>query len=123
MASIFKRIALEGTDAFYSGDIAQALVDKVHQHPSNPGFLSLQDLQNYQALERDALCFIHASSFSTTQQVQVCGVGPPSSGLLTLGQILGMLRSDDSNLAPPAVWSERNTLMPSTAWLLSLIHI
>jgi len=117
LASIFKRIALEGTDAFYSGNIAQALVDKVQQHPSNPGFLSLQDLQNYQALERDALCFTHASSFSATQQVQVCGVGPPSSGLLTMGQILGMLRSDDSNLAPPAVWSERNTLMPSTAWL------
>ena len=117
LASIFKHIALEGTDAFYSGNIAQALVDKVQQHPSNPGFLSLQDLQNYQALERDALCFIHASSFSATQQVQVCGVGPPSSGLLTIGQILGMLRSDDSNLAPPAVWSERNTLMPSTAWL------
>ena len=117
LASIFKRIALEGTDAFYSGNIAQALVDKVQQHPSNPGFLSLQDLQTYQALERDALCFTHASTFSTTKQVQVCGVGPPSSGLLTMGQILGMLSTDDSNLAPPAVWSERNTLMPSTAWL------
>ena len=117
LASIFKRIALEGADAFYSGDIAQAMVDKVQQHPSNPGFLSLQDLQTYQALERDALCFIHASSFSATNQVQVCGVGPPSSGLLTLGQILGMLRTDESNLAPPAVWGERNTLMPTTAWL------
>lgn len=117
LASIFKRIALEGAAAFYSGDIAQALVDKVQQHPSNPGFLSLQDLQTYQALERDALCFTHASTFSTTKQVQVCGVGPPSSGLLTMGQILGMLSTDDSNLAPPAVWSERNTLMPSTAWL------
>jgi gamma-glutamyltranspeptidase/glutathione hydrolase len=117
LASIFKRIALEGAAAFYSGDIAQVLVDKVQQHPSNPGFLSLQDLQTYQAQERDALCFTHASTFSTTKQVQVCGVGPPSSGLLTMGQILGMLSTDDSNLAPPAVWSERNTLMPNTAWL------
>jgi len=117
LASIFKRIALEGVDVFYSGDIAQAMVDKVQQHPQNPGLLSLKDLQTYQAMERDALCFKHASTFSTNKQVQVCGVGPPSSGLLSMGQILGMLITDDSNLAPPAVWSERNTVMPTTAWL------
>jgi gamma-glutamyltranspeptidase/glutathione hydrolase len=117
LATIFKRIALEGADALYSGDIAQALVDKVRQHPSNPGFLNLQDLQTYQALERDALCFKHTSSFSANKQVQVCGVGPPSSGLISIGQILGMLSTDDSNLMPPAVWSERNTVVPSTAWL------
>lgn len=117
LATIFKRIALEGADALYSGDIAQALVDKVRQHPSNPGFLSLQDLQTYQALERDALCFKHPSSLSTHKQVQVCGVGPPSSGLISIGQILGMLGTDASNSLPPPVWSERNTVMPTTAWL------
>ena len=117
LATIFKRIALEGADALYSGEIAQALVDKVRQHPSNPGFLSLQDLQTYQALERDALCFTHASSLSTHKQLQVCGVGPPSSGLLSIGQILGMLGTDASNSLPPPVWSERNTVVPTTAWL------
>ena len=117
MAAIFNRIAQDGTDVFYNGEIAQAMVDKVQQHDTNPGFLSLQDLQNYKALERDALCFSHASTFSTTQQVQVCGVGPPSSGLITIGQIMGMLATDASNQLQPPAWTERNTAIPSTAWL------
>ena len=117
MAAIFKRIAQDGADVFYNGEIAQAMVDKVQQHDTNPGFLSLQDLQNYKALERDALCFSHASTFSTTKQVQVCGVGPPSSGLITIGQIMGMLATDASNQLPPSAWTERNTAIPSTAWL------
>jgi gamma-glutamyltranspeptidase/glutathione hydrolase len=117
LAAIFKRIAAEGTKAFYQGDIAQALVDKVQQHADNPGLLSLKDLQNYQALEREALCFSHASTLSTTNRVQVCGVGPPSSGLITMGQILGMLATDSGNQLPPPAWTERNTSIPSTAWL------
>lgn len=117
LAAIFKRIAAEGAEAFYQGAIAHAMVDKVQQHPDNPGLLSLQDLHDYQALERDALCFSHASTFSPTNQVQVCGVGPPSSGLITMGQILGMLATDSSNHLPPPAWSERNTVVPSTAWL------
>jgi gamma-glutamyltranspeptidase/glutathione hydrolase len=117
MAAIFNRIAQDGADVFYNGEIAQTMVDKVQQHDTNPGFLSLQDLQNYKALERDALCFSHASTFSTTKQVQVCGVGPPSSGLITIGQIMGMLATDASNQLPPSAWTERNTAIPSTAWL------
>ena len=117
LAAIFKSIATEGAQAFYQGDIAQAMVDKVQQHPDNPGLLRLEDLQSYQALERDALCFSHASTFSTTNQVQVCGVGPPSSGLITLGQIMGMLGTDSSNQLPPPAWQERNTVMPNSAWL------
>ncbi|NBW54715.1 MAG: gamma-glutamyltransferase family protein [Betaproteobacteria bacterium] len=117
LAHIFKRIAQEGAEVFYSGEIAQAMVDKVQQHPDNPGFLSLEDLSNYQALERDALCFVHASTFSPTNQVQICGVGPPSSGLITIGQIMGMLSTDSLNELPPSAWVERNTLIPSTAWL------
>ena len=117
LAAIFKRIAAEGTKAFYQGDIAQALVDKVQQHPDNPGLLILKDLQSYQALEREALCFSHASTLSTTNRVQVCGVGPPSSGLITMGQMLGMLATDSSNQLPPPPWTERNTVIPSTTWL------
>ncbi len=117
LAGIFKRIAQEGIDAFYSGEIAQAMVDKVQQHPDNPGLLSLQDLQNYDSLVRDALCFSHASTFSSTNQVQVCGVGPPSSGLITMGQIVGMLATDSNNQLPPSAWPERNTVIPPTAWL------
>ena len=44
-------------------------------------------------------------------------MGPPSSGLITIGQIMGMLATDASNQLPPSAWTERNTAIPSTAWL------
>jgi hypothetical protein len=44
LAAVLKRIAAEGSKALHEGDIARAIVDKVRQHPDNPGLLSLQDL-------------------------------------------------------------------------------
>jgi gamma-glutamyltranspeptidase/glutathione hydrolase len=35
---IFKRIAQEGAEVFYSGGVAQAMVDKVQQHPTTLAF-------------------------------------------------------------------------------------
>jgi gamma-glutamyltranspeptidase/glutathione hydrolase len=34
-----------------------------------------------------------------------------------MGQILGMLATDSGNQLPPPAWTERNTVIPSTAWL------
>jgi gamma-glutamyltranspeptidase/glutathione hydrolase len=34
-----------------------------------------------------------------------------------MGQILGMLATDSGNQLPPPAWTERNTAIPSTAWL------
>jgi gamma-glutamyltranspeptidase/glutathione hydrolase len=44
LAALLQRIANEGVSAFYQGEVAQAMVRKVQQHPSNPGRLSLDDL-------------------------------------------------------------------------------
>jgi gamma-glutamyltranspeptidase/glutathione hydrolase len=61
LAAVLQRIAKEGVQAFYSGEVAEALVRKVQQHPSNPGRLALSDLANYQAKERTPVCFDHAA--------------------------------------------------------------
>jgi len=85
LAAVFKRIANEGADALYKGPIAEEIVAKVQQH-ANPGSLSLNDLQRYQAKERAPLC-------TDYKRWQVCGMPPPSSGGIAVAQILGTLQA------------------------------
>jgi gamma-glutamyltranspeptidase/glutathione hydrolase len=62
--------------------------------------LSLEDLANYRIKERPPVCILYRG-------FDVCGMGPPSSGALTVGQILGILESFDlSALGPddPRSW-------------------
>lgn len=82
-AETLEIIAQDGGKAFYSGAIADDVV-KVIQSSPNPGLLSQADFTNYKVIERDPVCFEY-------RVYRVCGMGPPSSGALTLGQILGML--------------------------------
>ncbi len=99
-ARTLRTIADDGADAFYSGDIAQAIVDAVREHPTNPGELTLEDMAAYEAKERPATC-------APYRQYTVCGMGPPSSGALTVGQILGTLQHFDiAGLGPddPESW-------------------
>ena len=88
LAQTLRAVAQRGPKAFYTGSIAQAMVDKVQAHASNPGGLSLGDLAAYQAVRRDAMCFDHRVA---ARVLHVCGMGPPSSGALAIGQIFGLL--------------------------------
>ena len=54
------------------------------------------DMQKYRPRIRDALCFSHAAT-TPVQAVKICGVGPPSSGLITMGQMFGMLAARPSS--------------------------
>jgi len=112
LAEVLQRIALAGVQAFYSGDIAEAVVRKVQQHPSNPGRLALSDLANYQAKERTPLCFDYAVASRT---YRVCGFPPPSSGVIAIGQILGMLQYTPASLmTSPAEMADGT---PDPRWL------
>ncbi len=73
----------KGASVFYTGQIAQDIVKKVQSIKDNPGLLTLKDFSNYSIKERPATC-------APYRQYEVCGMGPPSSGALTVGQILGM---------------------------------
>ena len=97
LAAVLQAVASQGADAFYRGEVAQAMVHKVQQHPSNPGRLSLQDLADYSAKQREALCFDHIAQ---ARVYQVCGFPPPSSGALAMGQILGLLHRTPASLTP-----------------------
>jgi len=86
-AQVLRRLAREGSRALHEGPVAQAIVARVAQAP-RPGKLSLQDLRTYQPREREALCFEHSAQ---DRRLRICGMPPPSSGQIAIGQILGTL--------------------------------
>ncbi len=86
-ARTLRLIAAEGSDPFYFGSIARDIVATVDSDP-NPGVMTLADLAAYEVLERAPVCVDYRGA-------SVCGMGPPSSGGLTVGQILGMLSQFD----------------------------
>ncbi|WP_235776803.1 gamma-glutamyltransferase [Pseudorhizobium marinum] len=87
-AETLKAIAAGGADAFYKGPIAEAIVKTVREAAGNPGVLSLSDLANYKIKERDPVCIAYRA-------LDVCGMGPPSSGAVAVGQMLGTLENFD----------------------------
>jgi gamma-glutamyltranspeptidase / glutathione hydrolase len=111
LASTLRALAAQGSQALHQGEIAQAVVDKVRQHPGNPGMLSLADLSSYQPKLREALCFDYVAG----KTYQVCGFPPPSSGALAMGQILGILAhvQTSKNAAPLKLVDG----LPSSDWL------
>lgn len=99
-AEAMRSIAQSGPDAFYTGAIADSIVNAVQLHANNPGGLTAEDLDTYVAKDRDAVC-------APYRGYEVCGMGPPSSGALTVGQILAMIEPFDlAKLGPedPVSW-------------------
>ena len=93
-AETMRAIAREGADAFYGGAIAAEIVAAVRSDPVNPGSLALADLAGYHARERPPVCLDY-------RRHRVCSMGPPSSGGVTMLQILGLLeRFDLASVAP-----------------------
>lgn len=86
-ADTLRRIAAQGTNAFYTGDIAADIVAATRTD-ALPGLLSLTDLASYRVIERPAVCYTYRAR-------DVCGMGPPSSGAVAIAQILGMLENFD----------------------------
>jgi gamma-glutamyltranspeptidase/glutathione hydrolase len=88
LAEVLRIIAAGGADAFYSGRIAQDIVTTVNQAKPRSGGMTLADLAGYRAQKRAVPC-------GTYRAYKVCGMGPPSSGGVTVLQILGLLRRFD----------------------------
>jgi gamma-glutamyltranspeptidase/glutathione hydrolase len=80
---VLRKISIFGADAFYKGEIAQDIVATVKK-AKLPGDLTTKDLASYRAIERSPVCGVY-------RVYKVCSMGPPSSGGLTVLQILGML--------------------------------
>jgi len=100
LAAALADIAFLGADAVYHGRIAAAIVAAVAR-PPHPGGLSRDDLAGYRVAERPAVCHRYR------QRYRVCGMGPPSSGATTVGQILGLLewfKPDEFAAPDPRTW-------------------
>ncbi len=97
LARTFRLIAAEGSDPLYHGAIARDIVAAVRT-PLNGGILTLDDLADYTVKERDPVCMPYRA-------FEVCGMGPPSSGALTVGQTLGILSHFDLAAMGPGIAS------------------
>ncbi len=87
-ARTLKALARRGADAFYHGPIARDIADAVQGDLNIPGDMTVDDLANYDVVERELVCIDYRG-------YNVCGMGPPSSGALAVGQILGILENFD----------------------------
>lgn len=87
-ANTLSSIANHGADAFYKGKIARDIVNTVKSAQGNPGVLAQQDFDTYKVKQREPVC-------SAYQSYDICGMGPPASGALTVNQILTMTQEFD----------------------------
>ena len=94
LAAVLRDVAERGAVAFYEGPVARDIAAKVQSHAGNPGLLTEADLKGYTAKAREPLCFDY-------RLWRLCGMPPPSSGPLALGQMLGMLSSRNMAAMPP----------------------
>lgn len=86
-AKTLRQLAQDGGADFYHGDGADDMITAV-KTAATPGLLRHQDLADYRVVERPAVCLNYRGH-------DICGMGPPSSGGLTVGQILGILEGAD----------------------------
>ena len=66
-ADVLGSLAQEGPGAFYTGAIAEGIVETVQGFSENPGVMTLDDLASYQVKERPAVC-------ATFRAHEVCGM-------------------------------------------------
>lgn len=118
LADVLKKIAAGGAKALHEGELAQAIVRKVQGHPGNPGTMSLADLAGYRAKKREPICHDYRAQ---ARDYRICGMPPPSSGAITVGQILGILSNTHAAALPLAagMGGMPGTLSPtpSADWL------
>ena len=101
-AATLNSIAQGGANAFYTGPIAQSIVDKIKVGTGGvtttvvitPGLTEMSDLAGYRAIRRTPVCGNYRSTV-------VCGMGPPSSGGIAVAQTLGILDNFDLAAMPP----------------------
>ncbi len=94
LASTLKLIAKQGLQAFYQGDIADDIINTVQNAKDNPGLLTKADLKAYESIERKPVCSLY-------HQYEICGMGAPTSGGITLIQILSLLEPFKLNSYQP----------------------
>ena len=88
LADTLKDVASD-VELFYTGKYAENIVNKLSQNPIQ-GILTTADIADYEAYKNEPVC-------STYRDYTVCGTPPPSSGGITVAQVLGIL--ENTNLS------------------------
>ncbi|HAB53482.1 MAG: gamma-glutamyltransferase [Ignavibacteria bacterium RIFOXYB2_FULL_35_12] len=83
LAFTLKQIKEKGRDSFYKGKVAELIVQ---QSKKLGGIITLEDLENYQAVERQAIT-------GSYKEFEVVSMGPPSAGGIGLIQLLNVLEN------------------------------
>jgi gamma-glutamyltranspeptidase/glutathione hydrolase len=93
LAATFGELAKHGPGAFYDGNIAKEIAAAIDSDPRGAGTMTPQDLANYRAKFREPVCV-------TYRGFDACGAAPPSSGALTVDQILALIEPFDLGKEP-----------------------
>ena len=83
LAKTLKRIAKYGRDGFYSGPVANLIVEEMKR---GNGLISLEDLENYSSVYRKPVS-------GTYKDHEIISMGPPSSGGALLINMMNMLEN------------------------------
>jgi gamma-glutamyltranspeptidase/glutathione hydrolase len=79
------KIRDEGRDAFYGGEVAQLIVDEMGR---GNGIITLEDLERYQAVEREPIR-------GTFRDYDIISMPPPSSGGIAIVEMLNIVEGFD----------------------------
>ena len=101
LAATLRLIAERGPEVLYQGELGRDLVRTVQNPPTvdNPPFtvrsqkMTMTDLDSYNVVVRDP-------TVTQYRNFTVYGMGPPSSGGLTVGLILNMLETSEMSTLP-----------------------
>ncbi len=93
LARTLRTLGDEGADAFYTGPLAAAIISAVNGAPGSPADMTYWDFADYRAKQRKPVCAPYRS-------YKVCGMGPPSSGALTIGYVLQLIEPFDLGKEP-----------------------
>ena len=99
-AASLTALANNGADAIMTGQIAQDIIAKIQTtaavdgSPITPGLTTTADLAAYQIKKRTPVC-------TTYRAYWVCGMGPPTSGGITVASALGILENFNLQLQKP----------------------
>ncbi|CAN5458491.1 gamma-glutamyltransferase [soil metagenome] len=79
-------VAAAGSEGFYTGAIAESIVEAAADTSGGrtPSLMTLDDLTDYTAVQREALCTPYRGK-------EICGMPPPSSGGIAVAATLGIL--------------------------------
>ncbi len=83
LAKTLKRISKFGKDGFYTGPVADLIVEEMKR---GNGLITHEDLKNYNSVYREPVT-------GTFHNIEVVSMGPPSSGGLLLVHMLNMLEN------------------------------